>query len=125
MTRPQPERPVVDTGPRTGPGDALVLDIGGDIGALILYADEDLVGEEIDLTPVGEHCHHGIHTAVRRRRAAGRDLICGVYPELQAGRYTVWGLDHTPLAVVEIHGGQVTELEGGACRGQRSAAQVV
>jgi len=38
------EAPYVDEGPTNGPPDALVLDIGEDIGALILYAEEGCLG---------------------------------------------------------------------------------
>ena len=110
------EAPVVDEGPRTGPSDALVLDIGGDVGALILYADEHLIGAEIDITPMGQHQHHGVHTAIRRRRAGERDIVCGVYPELPAGIYTVWGVDGDRIATVGIEGGRVAELRAGDCR---------
>jgi len=110
------EAPVVDGGPRSGPADALVLDIGGDIGALVLYADQNLVGVEIDLTPAGRPSHHAVHTAVRRRRVADRDIVCGVYPELPAGTYTVWGLHGAPIATVRIDGGVVSEHDAGDCR---------
>ncbi len=120
-TRPpfDAEEPVVDDGPRSGPPDSLVLDIGGDIGALILYADDDLVGTEIDLTRVGEEHHHGTHTAIRRRRADSRDIVCGVYPALREGTYTVWGIDQAPIATVIIEGGRVAELRAGDCRTAR------
>jgi hypothetical protein len=114
--RLSPEAPVVDHGPRTGPPDALVLDIGGDVGALVLYADEELIGAEIDVTRVGEVQHHGVHTAIRRRRVADRDIVCGVYPQLPAGNYTVWGLGGDALATVAIEGGRVAELRAGDCR---------
>ncbi len=110
------EPPVVDEGPRTGPSDALVLDIGGDVGALILYADETLVGSEVDLTREGEAHHHGTHTAIRRRRVNGADVICGVYPELHIGTYQVWGLHDRPIGTVAIEGGRVSEVRAGDCR---------
>jgi hypothetical protein len=112
------EVPFEDSGPRTGPPDALVLDIGGDIGALIIYADEACLGAEVDLTPLGQPRSHHTHTMVRRRRATNKDIIAGLYPELQEGTYTVWGLDGTgPIGEVTIVGGQVSEFHGGACRG--------
>jgi hypothetical protein len=111
-----PEAPVIDLGPGSGPPDALVLDIGEDEGALILYTDEALIGMEIDITLGDEHQHHGIHTAIRRRRGPRGDVICGVYPRLAAGTYTVWGLNHEAIASADIVGGQVTELHGGDCR---------
>jgi hypothetical protein len=109
------EEPFEDSGPRSGPPDALVLDIGGDVGALIIYADEACLGSEIDLTPVGARQSHLIHTMVRRRRATNRDIIAGLFPELREGRYTVWGLDGGPIGEVTIVGGQISEFHGGDC----------
>jgi hypothetical protein len=110
------EAPYVDDGPTVGPAEALVLDIGGDIGALILFADESCLGMEIDLTPTGAPRSHHMHTMIRRRRAVDREFIAGVYPELVEGAYTVWGLDGHPLGEVTVHGGQVSEFRSGDCR---------
>ncbi len=110
------ETPFVDEGPMQGPPEALVLDIGDDIGALVLYADESCLGLEIDLTPVGAPRSHHIHTMIRRRRAVDREFIAGVYPELVEGTYTVWGIDGLPLGVVTIKGGTVGEFRSGDCR---------
>jgi hypothetical protein len=111
------EQPFEDSGPRSGPPDALVLDIGGDIGALIIHADETCLGSEIDLTPAGVPRHHHLHTMVRRRRATNKDVIAGLYPEVPEGTYTVWGLDDSgPLGEVTVTGGQVSEFHAGSCR---------
>jgi hypothetical protein len=99
-----------------GPADALVLDIGGEFGALILHSEEACLGLEIDLTPAGAPRSHHMHTMIRRRRAIDREFIVGVYPELVEGTYTVWGIDDQPLGVVEIVGGQVCEFVAGSCR---------
>jgi hypothetical protein len=111
------EQPFEDSGPRSGSPDALVLDIGGNIGALIIYADESCLGSEIDLTPVGAPRSHHLHTMVRRRRATGKDVIAGLYPEVREGTYIVWGLeDSGPLGEVTVMGGQVSEFRAGSCR---------
>ncbi len=111
------EQPFEDSGPGSGPPDALVLDIGGDFGALILYADETCLGAEIDLTPAGAPRSHHMHTMVRRRRATKKDIFAGLYPELVEGTYTIWGRgDSGPIGEVTIVGGQVTEFHGGGCR---------
>ena len=60
------------------------------------------LGQEIDLTPVGVPRSHHMHTMIRRRRGVGREFIAGVYPELQEGDYTVWGIDGHPLGEVTI-----------------------
>lgn len=110
------EQPFVDPGPNSGPPETLVLDIGGDVGALLLFAEEKCLGWEIDLTPVGVPRSHHMHTMIRRRRAAEREYIVGVYPELTEGTYTVWGVDDQPLGEVIIIGGQVSEFQAGNCR---------
>jgi hypothetical protein len=109
------EQPFVDSGPTSGPPDALVLDIGGDVGALLLYADESCLGQEIDLTLTGVPRSHHLHTMIRRRRAFARDVIVGVYAEVAAGDYVLWGLDGEPLGVVAVAGGEVAEFHGGNC----------
>jgi hypothetical protein len=115
------EEPFQDTGPGSGPPDALVVDIGGDVGALIIYANEDCLGSEIDLTPAGAPRAHHVHTMVRRRRATGKDVVAGLYPELAEGIYTVWGTDDGggPIGEVTVVGGQVSEFNGGDCRGHQ------
>jgi hypothetical protein len=109
------EAPYVDEGIKDTP-ESLILDIGDGIGALILYADESCLGQEVDITPVGLRQSHHVHTMIRRRRAVDREFVAGVYPELQAGSYTVWSLDGGPLADVVIGGGQITEFDAGDCR---------
>jgi hypothetical protein len=110
------EAPYRDEGPTVGPAEALVLDIGGPIGALVLFADASCLGREIDLTPVGAPRSHHMHTMIRRRRAVDREFIAGVYPELDEGTYTVWGIDGGPLGEVTISGGHVSEFHAGDCR---------
>jgi hypothetical protein len=112
----QVEAPYVDEGPTDGPPEALLLDIGGTVGALVLYADEACLGLEIDVTLVGAPRSHHMHTMIRRRRAVDREFIAGVYPELEEGAYTVWGIDDAPLGEVTIVGGRVSEFQAGDCR---------
>jgi hypothetical protein len=106
------EEAYADPGPGSGPPEAVILDIGGDVGALIVYTTEDCIGTEVDLTLVGRPKSHDVHTMIRRRRLVDRDVAAGVYPELVEGRYTVWG-ERDPLGEVEILGGRVTEFDAG------------
>jgi hypothetical protein len=104
------ELPYVDPGPGSGPPDALVLDIGGDTGALVVHAPEAWIGVELDVTRVGEPRSHHRHLMIRRLRAVGGDVVAGVLPQLAGGSYTVWGPDGASLAVVSVEGGRVAEL---------------
>jgi hypothetical protein len=111
------EAPFVDNGPTNGPPDSLVLDIGGDVGALVLYADQSCLGQEVDLTPLGAPRSNHLHTLIRRRRAPVGEMIVGVYPEVPAGTHTIWGLDGEEVGTVVVKGGEVTQFDGGLLRG--------
>jgi hypothetical protein len=115
------EEPYFDDGPGDGPPESLVLDIGGDVGALIVYATEACLGREIDITAAGAPRSHHLHTMIRRRRAPAREFVAGVYPELTGGTYTLWGLDGLPLGTVDIVGGQVAEFHADDCLGRTRA----
>lgn len=110
------EAPYVDPGPSEGPVDCVVLDIGGDIGALIVYTTESCVGMEIDLTPAGQPRSHHVHTAVRRINMVSGQCFAGVYGDLAEGRYTVWGRSGA-LGEVEVRGGAVSTYDAGDCSG--------
>ena len=110
MSEHTPERPYVDPGPDAGPPDALVLDIGDDTGALVVYAAEAWIGAELDVTRAGEPRSHHRHLMIRRLRVAGRDVFAGVLPSLDAGAYTVWDPDGGELAGVTVEGGRIREI---------------
>ena len=89
--------------------DTLVLDIGGDVGALVLVTGPDLAEQEIEISPGADATTPRSHNVVHARRGAGRVAYTAVFPSVPAGEYTVWHRDGTPHATVTIHGGQVTE----------------
>lgn len=115
----------------------VMLDIGGDIGALILHTRPDLLLAEIEISRVDgappqegpdPHAHshndghtHGdgqehtratrTHVAVRERRGPAGVRYAAIYPALRAGEYTIWGLDGQDAATVKIVGGEVAELD--------------
>lgn len=91
--------------------DSLVLDIGGDVGALIITTGPDLAEEEIEISPGVDPTERREHNVVHARR--DRDAVlayAAVFPTVSAGDYTVWNHDGTPHAVVTVQGGQVTQL---------------
>jgi len=99
------------TGP-TGTG-SVVLELGENIGALILTTPPDLAGHEIDISPCGGEAGAGgprTHSLVRERRTASGTSYAAVYPVLTAGQYTVWRADGTPAGQVTIRGGQASHF---------------
>jgi hypothetical protein len=85
---------------------SVVLDIGGDIGALVLCVPPGLDGQEIDLEPIDGSLPH-THSSVRERRLASGSSYAAVYPTLKAGTYFIAGSDQQ----VTIVGGRVVELD--------------
>ena len=91
----------------SGPG-TVVMDLGGEIGALILYTPDDLDGREIEISRDDEPGGHRTHSQVRARHMPGVTRYAAVYPGLRGGAYTIWGDEVSPLGTVVIKGGQVT-----------------
>lgn len=110
---------------------AVVLDIGGDIGALIVSAPSELDGVEIEIRPASpadrtsahghDHDHddsysrhdhehdHLLHVAVLGRPANGRILHTAVFGELNSGSYELYRRDDGTVALtVSVRGGEVT-----------------
>jgi hypothetical protein len=104
--------------PYAGQGSVL-LDIGGEVGALVVTMPAAMEGVEIELDRASgdDHGHHGghgghgghrPHVAVVNRPVADGQVPSLVFPELVEGRYGLClkGSSDVVLAV-EVHGGEV------------------
>ena len=91
----------------SGPG-TVVLELGAEIGALILYAPAKLDGAEIEISRDDDPGARRTHSQVRQRHMATVTRYAAVYPGLEAGPYTIWRDEHRPAAAVTIIGGRVT-----------------
>jgi hypothetical protein len=88
----------------------LVLDIGGDVGALVIETDARWSEREIEVSPQGDDARR-THTAVHERRIGGAVRYVAVFAALPAGAYRVW-VDEPGLADrVVIVGGEVSTLD--------------
>ena len=92
----------------TGPG-SVVMELGADIGALVLYTPPGLDGEEIEISRDDEA--ERTHSRVRPRPVTGQTRYAAVYPGLRAGCYTIWRDERTPAAAVSVTGGQVSSCQ--------------
>ena len=92
---------------------SVVIDVGGDVGALVLYVSAAQLGREIEVSTVGS-AGHRTHAAVRERHVASGSRYCVVYTGLTAGDYTVWSDSDTPAGTVTVVGGRVTETDWSA-----------
>ncbi len=123
MTADADRLPDSPENPHAGFGSVL-LDIGGDVGALVVTMPEPWVGDEVEIASLDghhvEHNHdhdhghgpaHRPHVAVVRRPVSGGELVPSlVFPTLTAGRYQLFpkGSDLAAMEVT-VDGGAVTE----------------
>jgi hypothetical protein len=90
----------------SGPGSVL-LDIGDDVGALIIITPAAMAGEEIHISPVRDPAGR-THAVVRERRLGPASSHAAVYPALPAGEYTIWREAGHAAGTVRIDGGAAT-----------------
>ena len=84
-----------------------VLDIGEDIGALVIYTGKEMLGKEIEVSRISNDALR-IHTAVLERKVDGRTLFAALFLELPEGDYITLT---TPSSEITIIGGQVVEMD--------------
>ena len=108
--------------PHAGQGPVL-LDVGGDIGALLVTMPPSLEGTEIEIRPqpiTGDADHgrspdsrdhaHLTHVEVLPRPTPAGLVTCAVFPELAEGRYELYERPYGPVRLqVGIIGGRVTQ----------------
>jgi hypothetical protein len=87
----------------------VVLDLGGEIGALIVHTSPELLGAEIEISPAGED-ENRQHKQVLRRLLGPETATVLVYDNLPEGDYTLWLDEEAPTRGVHVTGGQVAEL---------------
>ncbi|MGA8255456.1 MAG: hypothetical protein WB767_02675 [Nocardioides sp.] len=130
MTDRLPDSP---ENPHAGQGTVL-LDIGGDIGAVVVTMPDTMIGHEVDIVEVGsdlsvsdDHDHDHDHghghghghgpgdrphvAVVRRPMPGGGEIPALVYPEVTEGSYWLLpkGTDEIVMTV-DVVGGQVTAV---------------
>jgi hypothetical protein len=88
----------------------VVLDIGGDVGALIVHTDADLHGTEVEISPTGEDDRRA-HKDVLERSIDGRSAYTAVFYELAEGTYTLWSQGEALARDVAITGAAIVEVD--------------
>ncbi len=88
----------------------VMLDVGGEMGALIIYTGRDLHGREIEISRVDQDGAVRTHSAVRERIVRDGVFHSAVYPDLTAGLYTVWWDEETPAGTISVNGGAIAEF---------------
>ena len=111
--------------PYAGQG-AVLLDIGGNVGALMVDLQADMAGVEVGILPTGtprghhdhghshddhDHAHHQPHVAVVARPTAVGVRHSLVYPELVEGTYDLFVMPDGPVTLtVAVAGGAISSV---------------
>lgn len=88
----------------------VVLDIGENVGALIVHADPEMHGVEVEISPEGDDSGRS-HKEFLERRAGSDPAYTAVFDGLRAGRYTLWVAGESRARGVAVGGGRVAELD--------------
>jgi hypothetical protein len=88
----------------------VVLDIGGDVGALIVHTDPQAHGVEVEISPTGQD-HIRAHKEVLERTIDGRPAFTAVFDGLAAGSYTLWVQGMPRARHIAIEGDAIAELD--------------
>lgn len=98
-----------DYSTRTHP-EYVAIDIGGELGALILRTEPGMHGVEVEISRTG-HDDERSHKQVLARGADGEPQYTAVFDALRAGRYTLWVDDEPRSRGVHVAAGEVAEVD--------------
>ena len=90
-------------------GGAAVLDIGGDVGALLALMDADAEGSELHVRLAGST--DTVHTGVWTRHQGDDHVTAALFCALSEGRYWVLDPDGRERIDVSVKGGELAELD--------------
>jgi hypothetical protein len=90
--------------------EPVVLDIGGNLGALIVHTDAGMVGVEVEISATGSDGERS-HKEVLEREIDGRPAYTAVFDKVRAGGYTLWVDDVARERGVLVSGGALAELD--------------
>ena len=87
----------------------VVLEIGEDLGALILHAAAHMHGVEVEISPADDDSARS-HKEVLERNVGGRPAFTAVFDRLPGGTYTLWTAGVARTRDVAVAGGEISEL---------------
>ena len=88
----------------------VLLDIGGDVGAVVVYLGAQVAGDELEIQPVGDPAGR-FHTGIHQRVVDGDVAPVAVFPEVRTGRYELLDDEGRPFAELSATGGEVRTLD--------------
>ena len=89
--------------------EPVVLELGGELGALVVYAGPGLLHDEIEISPAGDDARRS-HKDVLERVLGTRSVYAAVFDRLPAGSYTLWHRGRPGARDVAVRAGAIAEL---------------
>ncbi len=104
------ESPPAESPPEPSGAGEVLVELGGNIGAAVLFTGPELDGEEIEIRPTGAPWS-GSHVAVRERRLESGPRWAALFGSLPAGPYEVRlkGDPCSPILKLEVEGGHIAQ----------------
>lgn len=88
----------------------VVLEIGGELGALVVRTDPALLHREIEISRTGEDERRS-HKDVLERIVGTRSVYAAVFDRLPGGAYTLWYEGVAQACGVSVTGGTIREVD--------------
>ncbi len=88
----------------------VVLEIGPDLGALIVHTDATMHGVEIEISPSGDDARRS-HKQVLERSVGGRPAYTAVFDQLPPGTYTLWTDGVARVRRVKVRSARIAKLQ--------------
>jgi hypothetical protein len=90
--------------------EPVVLDIGGDKGALIVYAEAELLDTPVEVSPTGAD-DEKFHQHILERPMPGGTSYAAVFDKIREGDYTLWLYGEPRVRGLTITGGMIAEVD--------------
>ena len=90
--------------------EPVVLDIGGEIGALIVYMDAEHIDTPVEVSLTG-HDAERFHQHILERPMPGGTSYAAVFDKVREGSYTLWLHGEPRVREFTITGGTVAEVD--------------
>ena len=90
--------------------EQVVLEIGEDVGAIVVYTAAELHGTEIEISASGND-RDRTHKDVLNRPINSRPTYAAVFDKIQEGSYTLWIGGAAVARDVVVAGARITELD--------------
>ncbi len=90
--------------------EPVVLDIGGENGALVVYAEAELLDTPIEVSPTGSDTAR-FHQHILERPLPSGTSYAAVFDKITQGEYTLWLRDQARVRGLEITGGTVSQVD--------------